>query len=114
MKIAIPIGIIVVFVLDLLTPLGIAVPMLYAGPVFTAGLLLRLELGFLTALCCTALTFAAYLLAPPGGISDYAGTNRLIASLLIWLALLISWTFSHISTQIAAFSREHEKDEPNK
>ena len=82
MKIAIPIGIIVVFVLDLLTPLGIAVPMLYAGPVFTAGLLLRLELGFLTALCCTALTFAAYLLAPPGGISDYAGTNRLIASLL--------------------------------
>ena len=67
MKIAIPISIIVVFVLDLVMPLSIAVPLLYAGPVFTAGLLLRLEFGFLMALSCTALTFAAYLLAPPGG-----------------------------------------------
>jgi hypothetical protein len=108
LKLSIAPGMIVVFVLDLLTPLGIAIPMFYAAPVFLAGLLLSLEWSAAAAFLATVLTYLGSALTPDGGDAQFGHINRLIAAVLIWLALLIGWLLSHIQDQIKAFYDEHK------
>ena len=111
LKLAIAPGMIVVFVLDLMTPLGIAIPMFYAAPVFLAGLLLSLEWSAATAFLATVLSYLGLVLSPEGGDAQFGHINRLIAAVLVWLSLLIGWLLSHIQEQIRTFYDEH-KDRP--
>ena len=109
LKLSIAPTMIVVFVLDLLTPAGIAIPMFYAAPVFLAGLLLSLEWSAATALLATVLSYLGLALPPEGGDAQFVHINRLIAAVLIWLALLIGWLLSHIQEQIKTFHDEHKR-----
>ena len=101
-------GMLIVFVLDLLTPLGIAIPMFYAAPVFLAGLLLTLEWSAATAFLATVLSYLGLALTPEGGDAQFGYINRLIAAVLIWLSLLIGWLLSHVQEQIRTFYDEHK------
>jgi len=108
LKLSILPGIVAVFVLDLLTPLGVAIPMFYAAPVFLAGLLLSLEWSAATALLATVLSYLGLTLTPEGGDAPFGHINRLIAAVLIWLSLLIGWLLSHVQEQIRTFYDEHK------
>ena len=101
-------GMLIVFVLDLLTPLGIAIPMFYAAPVFLAGLLLSLEWSAATAFLATVLSYLGLALTPEGGDAQFGHINRLMAAVLIWLSLLIGWLLSHVQEQIRTFYDEHK------
>ena len=82
---------VVIFLLDRVTPAGIAVPVLYALPVLMASLTMSLEWSLLSAVVATALTYVGYYLSPPGANLDDATINRLIASVLIWACVLLGW-----------------------
>lgn len=74
-----------VFVLDLLTPLGVAMWALYVLPL---GLTRWSPLGpltFIVAGACTALIVLGYLYAPPGASPDVAISNRLLGVLMVWI-----------------------------
>jgi hypothetical protein len=76
----------VVFVLDLLTPLGIAIRALYVLPL---GLSRWLSLRYVTwvvAAACTALIILGYFYSPPGASFDVAVINRSLGVLMVWIA----------------------------
>ena len=93
----------VIFLLDRMTPAGIAVPMLYALPVLMASLTMSLEWSLLSAVVATALTFVGYFISPPGAHMDDATINRLIASVLIWACVLLGWLLRHVRQEIQNF-----------
>lgn len=71
----------VVFVLDLLTPLGIAIWALYVLPL---GLSLR-YLTFVVAGACTVLIMLGYLFSPPGAPFDVTVINRSLGVSMVWI-----------------------------
>lgn len=95
------------FIVDCLTPLGIAVPMLYIVPVLLTSLTVGLEWSIAAALLANALTYIGYYLSPAGGAVEIGHTNRLIASVLIWAAVIIGWLLRDIREDIQSFYRTH-------
>jgi hypothetical protein len=74
-----------VFVLDVMTPLGIAIWALYVLPL---GLTRWSPLGpltFIVAGACTALIVLSYLLSSPGASPDVAISNRILGVLMVWI-----------------------------
>lgn len=100
-----------IFLLDRVTPAGIAIPMLYALPVFMASLTMSLEWSLLSAVVATALTFVGYYLSPPGANLDDATINRLIASVLIWACVLLGWLLRHVRQEIQNFYKQSKRSE---
>src|SRR5687767_9050923 len=82
MRIAILPLIALTFVVDCLTPLGIAVPTLYTLPVLLASLTVRLEWSMAAAVLANILTYTGYYVSP-GGDPDAGYVNRLIASVMV-------------------------------
>lgn len=99
-----------IFALDLLAPLGVALPALYAVPVFLGSLLFSLERSFALTVGVTVLTFAGYLYSPPGGDHWVGDVNRIIATLLVWSTLFAGWFLASIRRQIKGFYDEHHQD----
>ena len=102
---------VVIFLLDRVTPAGIAVPMLYALPVLMASLTMSLEWSLLSAVVATALTYVGYYLSPPGANLDDATINRLIASVLIWACVLLGWLLRHVRQEIQNFYNQSKRFE---
>lgn len=100
-----------IFLLDRVTPPGIAVPMLYALPVLIASLTMSLEWSLLSAVVATALTYVGYYLSPPGAHMDDATINRLIASVLIWACVLLGWLLRHVRQEIQNFYKQSKRSE---
>lgn len=78
--------IVIVFVLDVMTPLGIAMWALYVLPL---GLTRWSSLGpltFIVAGACTALIILGYLYSAPGASPDVAVFNRILGVLMVWIA----------------------------
>jgi hypothetical protein len=76
----------VVFVLDLLTPLGIAIWALYVLPL---GLSRWSSLRYMTwgvAGASTALIILDYFYSPPGAPLDVVIVNRTLGMLMVWIA----------------------------
>ena len=97
---------VVIFLLDRVTPAGIAVPVLYALPVLMASLTMSLEWSLLSAVVATALTYVGYYLSPPGANLDDATINRLIASVLIWSCVLLGWLLRYVRQEIQNFYKQ--------
>ena len=81
-----------IFVLDLNTPLGYAIPVLYVLPslllaVWTPPSLLWPLFGL--AIVCTVLVLVALVLSPPGDI-DLAHGNRFLTLCVLWGSVLIA------------------------
>ena len=102
---------VVIFLLDRVTPAGIAVPVLYALPVLMASLTMSLEWSLLSAVVATALTYVGYYLSPPGAHLDDATINRLIASVLIWACVLLGWLLRHVRQEIQNFYKQGKRSE---
>ena len=102
---------VVIFLLDRLTPAGIAVPVLYVLPVLMASLTMSLEWSLLSAVVATALTYVGYYLSPPGTNMDDATVNRLIASVLIWACVLFGWLLRYVREEIQNFYNQSKRFE---
>ncbi|WP_447985722.1 hypothetical protein [Nitrospira sp. Nam74] len=100
---------VLVFVLDCVTPLGIAVPVLYVVPVLMTALTASLEWSFGAALIATIVTYCGYLYSPSGGNVDEGTTNRLIASVLIWACVLLGWLLGYVREEIQRFYNENNQ-----
>jgi hypothetical protein len=76
-----------VFVLDLLTPLGIAIWALYVLPLgFTRWSTVE-HLAFIVAGACTALIILGDLYSPPGASLEVAILNRGLGVLMVWISV---------------------------
>jgi hypothetical protein len=76
-----------VFVLDLLTPLGIAIWALYVLPLgFTRWSAVG-HLVFIVAGACTALIILGYVYAPPGASLEVGIVNRMLGVLMVWITV---------------------------
>ena len=102
---------VVIFLLDRVTPAGIAVPVLYVLPVLMASLTMSLEWSLLSAVVATALTYVGYYLSPPGANLDDATINRLIASVLIWACVLFGWLLRYVREEIQNFYNQSKRFE---
>ena len=98
-KSLVPLSMLGILTGDLMTPLGIVEPMLYAIPVFLSGLFYRLETAFGLSIVATVLTYVGYRLSPAGDVS-MALTNRLLVGLLIWLSYFVTWFLHDVREQI--------------
>ncbi len=79
-----------VFVLDLLTPLGVAVWALYFVPIAVTNWLARPRSVVLVALASTILIIVGFFLSPPGGVAPALGLlNRSLGSGLIWFSTVV-------------------------
>jgi PAS domain S-box-containing protein len=96
-----------IFVLDLLTPLGVAVWVLYAVPIMFTSWSARSRGVLLTTLTATVLIFVGFFLSPPGIAPSLAMLNRCLDTAMLWLvtAILVKQKFS------AALQRERELHE---
>jgi len=78
-----------VFVLDLLTPLGIAMWALYILPLGLSRWLSLRYVIWVVAGACTALIILGYFYKPPGAPFDVTVTNRLLGVLMVWIAAFL-------------------------
>jgi len=75
----------IVFVLDVLTPTGIAIWALYGLPLgFTRWSAVE-HLVFIVAGACTALIILGYVYSPPGASFEVAMMNRMLGVLMVWI-----------------------------
>ncbi|MBH0203822.1 MAG: PAS domain S-box protein [Nitrospira sp.] len=74
-----------IFVLDLLTPVGMAVSILYVVPVLLTYPSPRTKDPLYFAAVATVLTWADVLLKPPGLPIPYALFNRTLGTMIIWV-----------------------------
>ena len=76
-----------VFVLDVLTPLGIAIWGLYVLPLgFTRWSAVE-HLVFIVAGTCTALIILGDIYAPPGAALEVGVVNRMLGVLMVWITV---------------------------
>jgi hypothetical protein len=71
-----------VFVLDLLTPLGIPYWLLYSVPFFFIRYSTPRHFAYLLAMVCTILVLVGYVLSPGGNAESLA--HRASAAMLLW------------------------------
>ena len=75
-----------VFVLDLLTPLGIAIWALYVLPLGLSRWFSFRQMTWVVAGTCTALIILGYFYSPPGASFDVAVINRSLGVVVVWIA----------------------------
>jgi len=78
-----------VFVLDLLTPLGIAMWALYVLPLGLSRWLSLRYVIWVVAGACTGLIILGYLYKPPGASFDVAVTNRSLGVVMVWIVAFL-------------------------
>jgi hypothetical protein len=79
----------IVFTLDLLTPMGIAIPVLYPGLVLLGLWSPYPRFALVAAIIATVLSVLGFSLSPPGGVLLISVTNHLMALLIIWVTAFL-------------------------
>lgn len=79
-----------VFVVDLLTPLGLPVWLLYLVPVLLSSRMRRRIWPFTSAGFCSILVVIGLYLSPPGASYPYALANRMIGVALVWAVAFLA------------------------
>jgi PAS domain S-box-containing protein len=74
-----------IFYLDTLTPVGVAIPVLYTIPTLLLVWSGCFREPLVVAALATVLTAAGFYASPPGGSVDVAIANRLLAVVVIWI-----------------------------
>jgi hypothetical protein len=75
----------IVFILDVLTPLGIAIWAMYVLPLGITRWSAIEHLVFIVAGACTALIMLGYVYSPPGASFEVAILNRGLGVLMVWI-----------------------------
>lgn len=81
----------VVFILDLMLPLGVAAGVPYVALIIVGWWFPEKQTIFLLAAIASLLTVAGYYLSPEGGIPWVVITNRVYALFAIWATAIILW-----------------------
>ncbi|MEE8301420.1 MAG: PAS domain S-box protein, partial [Candidatus Tectomicrobia bacterium] len=95
---------ILLFVIDLLVPLGVAASVPYVAVVLVSLWQPRRRYTFVLAAGCSLLVIGGYLFSAPGGIAWMVVTNRLLALCVIWVTAILV-------TQRQQISRTHQEKE---
>jgi len=91
-----------IFGLDLFTPVGVLIPVLYVAPLVVA-LMSGSRLFFVSiALAATALTVAGYVYSPPGGVPWIVLLNRLLAASGVAVATAAFFLYEESQRRYAA------------
>lgn len=89
------------FLLDVWTPMGVAVPMLYVVPVYLASWLPQAWPMLALAAVTSVLTVAGIFLAPPDGEPHWmVWANRLLAMVAIWLSTAVSLVQRRLTAEL--------------
>ncbi len=100
----------VIFAIDLHTPLGLAVPFLYLLlALFAIGVSARTRVLVLIAVFGPLLAEIKLLVHPDDGVVWFGQVNRLIFSMLIWVAVGLEWMRRTLEAERRENSRELEK-----
>ena len=84
--------VVLVFVLDLLTPLGIVIWALYVVPLgLTIWSSIRRLLP-ITAIVCSVLVLLGYFYSPPGVSFEYVVLNRFLGIVMLWVVVFFLWS----------------------
>jgi len=82
---------VIVFVLDLLTPLGLVIWTLYVIPLGLASWCSMRNLLPITAGVCSVLVTLGYFYSPPGIPYPYVVTNRSLGIVMLWAVTFFLW-----------------------
>ncbi len=82
-----------IFILDLLTPMGVAIPMLYSGLVLLGLWSPHPTFAFVAATMATILSVLGTIISPSGGVVWIGLTNRLMALLIIWVTAALVFRY---------------------
>jgi glycerol-3-phosphate acyltransferase PlsY len=83
---------VMLFVLDLLTPLGIATWALYIIPLGLTSWSSIRSLLPITAIVCSVLVLLGYFYSPPGVSFEYVVINRALGIVMLWAAVFFLWS----------------------
>jgi hypothetical protein len=75
----------IVFILDVLTPLGIAIWAMYVLPLGITRWSSVSHLGFIVAGACTLLIMLGYVYSPPSAALEVGIMNRGLGVLMVWI-----------------------------
>lgn len=96
---------ILVYVLDTLFPLGIAIAMLYTGGVLISLWSPRRRDTLVAATAGTILTIIGFFLSVPGGVQWMGLVNRLLAIALIWGSAVLILLHKQAKKDLAALRK---------
>src|SRR5574341_203893 len=82
---------VIVFVLDLLTPLGLVIWTLYVIPLGLASWSSIRGLLPITAGVCSVLVILGYFYSPPGASFEYVVINRALGIVMLWAVTFFLW-----------------------
>jgi hypothetical protein len=82
---------VMVFALDLLTPLGLVIWTLYAIPLGLASWCSMRCLLPITAGVCSVLVILGYFYSPPGVSYEYVVINRSLGMVMLWSVTFFLW-----------------------
>ncbi len=90
-----------IFVVDLLLPRGVAIPMLYVVPILLAVQCRQQWFRVSVVAGCTVLTLFAYAFSEPGAPAWMAVTNRTLAIAAMWISAVLAWERAKAKAHIA-------------
>lgn len=99
----------VVFVTDLLTPLGVAVWALYVPAILAAAPLGRPKIVVMLAATSAALTVMGFFLSPAGMSLGWAVANRAMGILALWLSAWAAVALTRRSRQLGVLTMQLEQ-----
>ena len=91
---------VIIFTVDLLLPLGVAVPMLYVVPILLAVHCRQHWFRVSVAAGCTVLTLIGYVLSAATVPTWIALSNRALAIAAIWVSAVLAWRHLYAKQQI--------------
>jgi hypothetical protein len=83
---------VLVFILDVLTPLGIATWALYVVPLGLTSWSSIRSLLPITAIVCSVLILLGYYYSSPGVSFEYAVINRALGVVMLWVVVFVLWS----------------------
>ncbi len=89
-------SILLFFIIDLVTPVGVVVPLFYTIPLLLSILAPQRRVFMAVAAAAIVLTALGYFFGPPGGVPWIVVTNRIIAVMVIGLTAVFYRFHRHV------------------
>jgi PAS domain S-box-containing protein len=108
---AIPALTIGIFIFDLLTPVGVGIPMLYVVPLVLTIFTQRDRDPAYLCLLITSLIWVEWLFNPPGLLAPYAILNRALGTFVVWSVTLGLFRYNQVKYGLAQAETDKEQAE---
>src|SRR5512147_1354389 len=108
---AIPALTIGIFIFDLLTPVGVGIPMLYVVPLVLTIFTQRDRDPAYLCILITSLIWVEWLFNPPGLLAPYAILNRALGTFVVWSVTLGLFRYKQVKHGLAQAETDKEQAE---